>query len=99
MQRVVAKKAVVVAVGCPQEDCAIVAEAGAKVPRLHLKAARQKLAAGRTKTLKLHLKPKQRREIAARLRAGKKAKLKVAVVATDAAGASATRTLVVSAKL
>jgi Ca2+-binding RTX toxin-like protein len=97
VQRLLKQKAIVIRLRCPEEDCTAVVKATGKVARV--KAVTKRLPAGPAKTLKLHLKRRQREAIAARLLAGKKPKLKVSVSATDAAGNPVRRTLIVTAKL
>ncbi|HEY0390849.1 MAG TPA: calcium-binding protein [Solirubrobacterales bacterium] len=96
-QRLVEQKAVVVRLRCPAEACTATVKAAGKVAKI--KKATKKIPAGPAKTLKLHLKRKQRDAIEQRLLAGRKPKLKVTAIATDAAGNMVSRTLTVTAKL
>jgi hypothetical protein len=96
-QRLVEQKAVIVRLRCPAEACTATVKAAGKVAKV--KNVTKKIPAGPVKTLKLHLKRKQRDAIEERLLAGKKPKLKVTAIATDAAGNRVRRTLTVTAKL
>ncbi len=96
-QHLVEQKAVIVRLRCPAEACTAIVKAAGKVAKL--KKVTKKIPAGPAKTLKLHLNRKQRDAIEERLLAGKKPKLKVTVVATDAAGNEVPRTLTVTARL
>jgi Ca2+-binding RTX toxin-like protein len=78
-QRILERKAVVVTASCPQEDCPVVF--GGKV-----KPATETLAGGVAERVKLKLKPKQVRKLAAALRDGGKPKVPVTGQATDTAG-------------
>jgi Ca2+-binding RTX toxin-like protein len=94
-QRLVAKRALVVKVRCPQEACTATATASGRLaavgsePKrtLKLKKVTKKLAAGEAKKLTLHLGRKQAAAIGARLDAGKRVALQVSVSATGADGA------------
>jgi Ca2+-binding RTX toxin-like protein len=105
-QRVLKQKGVVVRVRCPLEDCTATASGKGKVPRprrsprakLNLKPVTETLAAGVAEKVKLRLKKKQRRAIAAALRAGKKPRVKVSASVIDGAGNAATDKLTVTAK-
>ncbi len=96
-QRLVEKKAIVVRLRCPTEPCTAAVKAAGKIAKV--KKVTRKIPAGAAKTLKLHLTPKQRDAIEERLLAGKKPKLKVTAIATDAAGNRVRRTLTVTGKL
>ena len=96
-QRLVEQKAVIVRLRCPAEACTATVKAAGKVAKV--KQVTKKIPAGAAKTLKLHLKSKQRDAIEERLLAGGKPKLKVTAIATDAAGKRVQRTLTVTAKL
>jgi Ca2+-binding RTX toxin-like protein len=96
-QRLIEQKAIIVRLRCPAEACDASVKAAGKVAKV--KKTTKKIAAGPAKTLKLRLKRKQRDAIEERLLAGKKPKLKVTAIATDAAGNKIMRTLTVTAKL
>jgi Ca2+-binding RTX toxin-like protein len=96
-QRLVEQKAVVVRLRCPQVACTVAVKAAGKIAKV--KKVIKKIPAGPARTLKLHLKRKQLDAIEERLRAGKKPKVKVTAIATDAVGNRALRKLTVTAKL
>jgi hypothetical protein len=95
-QRLVEQRAVLVRLRCPLEACTTVSKAAGRLAKV--KPVKKRLAAGRAKALKLHLKRAQVEAIEAALAAGRKPKLKVTVRATDAAGNPAKGVLVVTAK-
>jgi len=95
-QRLLTQRAIVVKLLCPRENCTV--SVGAKGKPAKVKRVSRNVAAGKAKTLKLRLSPKQREAIAAALAAGRKPKLKVSALASDAAGNRVKRTLVVTAK-
>jgi RTX calcium-binding nonapeptide repeat (4 copies) len=95
-QRLLAQQAIVVTLRCPQENCTVAV--GAKGNLATVKRVNRRVFAAKAKTLKLRLSSGQRAAIAAALAAGRKPKLKVSAVATDAAGNRVKRTLVVTAR-
>jgi Ca2+-binding RTX toxin-like protein len=95
-QRLLAQQAIVVKLRCPQENCTVAV--GAKGNLAKVKRVSKPVFAAKVRTLKLRLSGGQRAAIAAALAAGRKPKLKVSAVATDAAGNRVKRTLVVTAK-
>jgi hypothetical protein len=105
-QRLAAKRALVITVRCPQEACTVAATASGALPAvgatpkamLKLKKATKKLAAAKAQKLTLRIGRKQAAAIAERLGAGKRVSLKIAVTATDAAGAKGVGSLRVAAK-
>ena len=105
-QRVLKQKGVVVIASCPLEACSVTASGKGKVPRpnrvplakLNLKPVTEAVGAGVAERIKLRLKRRQLRVIAAALRAGKKPKVKVSAQVTDAAGNVAADALTVKAK-
>jgi Ca2+-binding RTX toxin-like protein len=105
-QRLVAKRALVVKVRCPEEACTASASASGRLaavgstPKQMLKLAKvtKKLPAGKAQKLTLRIGRRQAAAIAARLDAGKRVTLKVSVVATDAAGAAGHNSFAVTAK-
>jgi Ca2+-binding RTX toxin-like protein len=95
-QRLIKQKAVIVRLRCPAEACTVTVRAAGKFAKV--KKVTKKIPAGTAKTLKLHLKRKQRDVIEKRLLAGRKPKLKVTAIAIDAAGNRVPQTLTVTAK-
>ena len=95
-QRLLAQRAIVVKLLCPQENCTVAI--GAKGKLAKVKRVSKHVAAGKAKTLKLRLSRKQREAIAAALALGRKPKLKVSALAIDATGNRVKRALVVTAK-
>jgi Ca2+-binding RTX toxin-like protein len=105
-QRVLKQKGVFVKALCPLEDCAVTVEGTAKIPKpkrprlasVGLTSVSEAVVAGDPQKIKLRLKRKQLRKLAAALRAGARPKVKVRATAADAAGNEATDSLVVRAK-
>jgi hypothetical protein len=95
-QRLLAQRAIVVKLLCPQESCTV--SVGAKGKLAKVKRVSRNVAAGKAKTLKLRLSRKQREAIATALAAGRRPKLKVSAVAIDAAGNRVEQALAVMAK-
>jgi hypothetical protein len=95
-QRLLAQRAIVVKLVCPQENCTVAVSAKGKLAKV--KRVRKHVAARKAKTLRLRLSRKQRQAIAAALAMGREPKLKVSAVAIDAAGNRVKRALVVTAK-
>jgi len=94
-QPVLAQKGVVVNVRCPLEACGVRATAtGSFKP----KAVTQEIPAGVTRTLKLRFTRSQLGRLRTALHAGKRPKLKVTVLATDAAGSQRRLARTVKAK-
>jgi Ca2+-binding RTX toxin-like protein len=105
-QRLVAKRALVIQVRCPEEACTASATASGRLaavgsePKQTLKLAKvtKKLAAGKAQKLTLRIGREQAAAIAERLDAGKRVALKVTVAATDAAGTGAVDSIKVKAR-
>lgn len=94
LQRPLRRRAITVLVGCPKEACT--ARASATVAGVRLTAGRVKVAKGtRGRTLKLALSARGARAVSAALRSRPRLRVRVTVVATDAAGnrANARRTI------
>ncbi len=98
-QPLLSQHAVLVKLSCPQEACRVLTSAVGRVPKkLRTAPVRSNLAAGVTKTVKLHLGKRQLAAIGAALRIGKRPKLRVLATATDGAANSTPAQLTVTAK-
>jgi hypothetical protein len=107
-QRVLRQKGVVVTATCPAETCSLVASASGRLPRakarraaltqLAIRPVVAQVAAGAPKRLKLRLDRAQLRALRTVLKARKRVKLTVTVLAGDVAGNRVTRTQSVKVK-
>ena len=104
-QRLLKRKAVVVTATCPLEPCTATVSGSGRLPKpkraprakLKLKPVTAELDGGAARKLRLELKRRQLRALAAALRAGKEPKVKVSASGTDSAGNSAADALTVRA--
>ncbi len=102
-QRIAGRRGLAVDVGCPREDCTVIASATGKLggssrPKLSIGPVTTKLGAGEVRTLRLPLGKRQRHKVRRALDAGRTPRLTISATALDGAANAATKTVMVGAK-